>query len=250
MSHRIISLDTETTGLDFHKGERLVEIALVEIVDRATTGHVFHRYINPQRKVDPDAYKVHGLSDDFLAKKPLFKDIADEMLEFIGGDDLIIHNAEFDLTFINGELARAGKKSIQSMVLDTLEWVKTVEPGKRASLDAMADRHGVDRSSRLLHGALIDARLLADVYISMTRHQSGLDWGVGPAQSGQSCQSCQSGMDPKGDLATMGSKLMVAGVSQQELADHETYLHSLDFETKGKCVWLDSSKSARSQLKI
>jgi DNA polymerase III subunit epsilon len=240
MAHRIISLDTETTGLDFHKGERLVEIALVEIIDRSTTGRVFHSHINPQRKVDPDAFRVHGLSDEFLANKPLFRDVADEMLAFIGKDDLLIHNAEFDLTFLNGELARAGKPPIQSLVLDTLEWVKTVEPGKRASLDAMADRHGVDRSSRLLHGALIDARLLADVYVFMTRHQSGLDWGMG---------SAQSGLASKVDLVGLGSKLMVTGVNQQEQADHEAYLDSLDKETKGKCVWIEAAKSSGARLR-
>lgn len=234
MSHRLIGLDTETTGLDFHKGERIVEVALVEMIDRKPTGRRFHSFVNPQRKVGPDAFRVHGLSDRFLADKPLFSQIADEMLNFIDGDDLLIHNAEFDLVFLNGELVLAGKPPLDSNVLDTLEWVKTVEPGKRASLDAMADRHGVDRSDRLLHGALIDAQLLAEVYVAMTREQSGLEFNHRQAGS-----FILQGPDP----ATLGLRLQAIETSLDDLLLHQAYLESLGKETKGKCIWLNKTAS-------
>jgi DNA polymerase-3 subunit epsilon len=240
MSHRIIVLDTETTGLSFHKGERLVEIGLVEVIDRMITGRMYHQHINPQRTVDPDAQRVHGLSNEFLADKPKFAEVADEILAFIDGDELIIHNAEFDLTFLNGELMLCNRPPIDAPVLDTLEMVKIVEPGKRASLDAMADRHGVDRTNRSLHGALVDARLLAGVYINMTRRQTGLDLGMGSAQKvGAS----------KVDLSSWNNKLVASPLDPVELAAHEAYLESLNAETKGACVWLSSSNPSVPRMK-
>lgn len=235
MAHRFLSLDTETTGLDFHKGDKIVEVAIVEMIDRVATGRVFHRHINPQRKVDPQALKIHGLSDAFLSTKPVFADVAQEMMAFIAGDDLIIHNAEFDLGFLNGELSRLNRAPIESLVLDTLEWVKTTEPGKRASLDAMADRHNVDRSERLMHGALIDARLLADVYVAMTRRQSGLDLSGETSGAAQLIEL---------DLKALSSRLVRTGPTPEESQAHEAYLASLDKDTKGKCVWLKAGPIA------
>lgn len=237
MSYRLLSLDTETTGLDFHRGERLVEIGIVEVIDRQPTGRVFHKFINPQRKVDPAALKVHGLTDEFLSTHPKFNEIAQEMMTFINGDDLLIHNAEFDLTFLNGELARCNMPAIDSFVLDTLEWVKSVEPGKRASLDAMADRYGVNRSARLMHGALIDARLLADVFVAMTRHQSGLNLTI---------KSKVEDMLTGADFVNFSNQLIITTPSDQEITDHTEYLKSLNEQTKGQCIWLAKEKTSNS----
>lgn len=233
MAHRFLGLDTETTGLDFHKGDRLVEIAIVELIDRVATGKVFHTYLNPQRKVDPEALKVHGLTDAFLSSQPLFGDVAAQMMEFIAGDDLIIHNAEFDLTFLNGALALSGHEPMDSDVLDTLEWVKTTEPGKRASLDAMADRHNIDRSDRQKHGALVDAKLLVDVYVAMTRRQAGLDL------SGRDTGTVKL-LDV--DFDSLCTRLVLCAPSAQEMLDHASYLSGLDKDTKGECVWLSRSQ--------
>lgn len=236
MKHRFISLDTETTGLDPHAGDRIIEIGLVEFVDRRPSGKVFHVYLNPDRPVDPEAQKVHGLSNEFLAKHKRFGDVVDEMLEFVGDAELIIHNAEFDLMFLSSELARCGRPPLDNPVLDTLEYVKRKEPGKRASLDAMADRHNVDRSDRTLHGALIDAKLLGEVYIAMTRLQSTLTL----AASGTSAPV-------ETDWRSSIALLTKVTPSEDEIASHDRYLADLDKESKGKCVWLQAAQKAPSQ---
>jgi DNA polymerase III subunit epsilon len=166
---REIVLDTETTGLDPAKGDRLVEIGCVEIVNRFLTGRVFHRYVNPERTMPLEAFAVHGLSDAFLSDKPLFRDVATEFLEFIGQDTLVIHNASFDVNFLNHELKRLKIGPIDpSRVIDTLTMARRRHPGAQNSLDALCTRYGIDNSRRTKHGALMDAEILAEVYAELT----------------------------------------------------------------------------------
>jgi DNA polymerase III subunit epsilon len=166
---REIVLDTETTGLDPARGDRLVEIGCVEIVNRFLTGRVFHRYLNPERPMSPDAFAVHGLSDAFLADKPVFRDVAEEFLAFIGEDTLVIHNASFDVGFLNHELKRLKRGPIDpTRVIDTLTMARRRHPGAQNSLDALCTRYGIDNARRTKHGALLDAEILAEVYSELT----------------------------------------------------------------------------------
>lgn len=166
---REIVFDTETTGLSFDAGHRLAEIGCVELVNRVETGRVFHAYLNPERPMPAEAQKIHGLSDAFLADKPVFATVVHDFLAFIGDDPLVAHNAAFDFGFLNGELAQAGlvPVSMERMV-DTLAIARVKHPGSKHSLDALCTRYGVDRSSRTFHGALLDAQLLAQVYVELT----------------------------------------------------------------------------------
>lgn len=166
---REIVLDTETTGLDPFKGDRLVEIGCVEMVNRFLTGRVFHRYLNPERPMSPDAFAIHGLSDAFLSDKPVFRDVAQEFLDFIGDSALVIHNAAFDIGFLNYELKRLGHPPIgQTRVIDTLMLARRRHPGQQNSLDALCQRYGIDNSRRTKHGALLDSEILAEVYAELT----------------------------------------------------------------------------------
>lgn len=166
---REIVLDTETTGLDPFKGDRLVEIGCVEMVNRFLTGRVFHRYLNPERPMSPDAFAIHGLSDAFLADKPVFRNVAQEFLDFIGDSALVIHNAAFDIGFLNHELKRLGHPAIaQTRVIDTLMLARRRHPGQQNSLDALCQRYGIDNSRRTKHGALLDSEILAEVYAELT----------------------------------------------------------------------------------
>jgi len=177
MGARRIVLDTETTGLEPSLGHRVIEVACVELFGRRPTGRNFHRYLNPDRAIDIGAIQVHGLTNDFLADKPRFADVADEFLEFVEGAELLIHNASFDVGFLDAELTLAGKPGIRTIcrVTDTLVLARELNPGKRNSLDALCERYQVDNSGRSLHGALLDAQLLADVWLAMTRGQDALD---------------------------------------------------------------------------
>ena len=182
---RQIFLDTETTGLDALNGDRLVEIGLIEMVDRRLTGETRHWYLNPERASHPDALRVHGLTEQFLADKPKFAAVADELLEWVAGAELVIHNASFDLGFLDAELTRLGHPSIRKAaggVRDTLLMAREMFPGKANSLDALCRRLEVDNSSRTLHGALLDAGLLAEVYIRLTRGQDSLVIDSGDAE--------------------------------------------------------------------
>jgi DNA polymerase-3 subunit epsilon len=187
---RQIILDTETTGLEAAAGHRVIEIGLVELVNRRPTGRVFHRYLNPERPVDEEAQKVHGLTDGFLKDQPKFAAVAEEFLQFVVGAELLAHNAAFDMGFLEAELARLqpAPSPLASLctVVDTLKLAKQRHPGQRNSLDALCKRYSVDNSNRDLHGALLDARLLADVYLAMTGGQSSLGLDVGNAQGGAS----------------------------------------------------------------
>jgi DNA polymerase-3 subunit epsilon len=181
MAHvgREIVLDTETTGLDPLAGHRLVEIGCVEVINYVPTGRTFHRYINPERDMPEEAFRVHGLSADFLAKHPVFRDQVTDFLDFIGDAPLVIHNAEFDLKFLNAELARLKRPSLPSArATDTVKIARKLFPGARANLDALCQRFGIDNSNRAYHGALLDARLLADVYLEL-RGGKQPDFGLG-----------------------------------------------------------------------
>ena len=229
---RQIVLDTETTGLSADNGDRIIEIGCVELLNRKLTGNNLHFYVNPERDSHEDALKVHGISNEFLRDKPKFAQLSDEILDYLSDAELIIHNAAFDVGFLNKELERAGKKPLKayvSNVIDTLAMAKEMFPGKRNSLDSLCDRLEVDNSGRTLHGALLDAELLADVYINMTRGQEALliDAGDAPAHT-------QSVM-VQVDLSTY--VLPVLPANAQELAAHDEVLTQLDKSSGGKTVW-------------
>jgi DNA polymerase-3 subunit epsilon len=185
---RQIVLDTETTGLEWSQGHRVIEIGCVELVDRRPSGRHFHRYLRPDRKVDAGALAVHGITNEFLAEQPRFPEVAAEFLDFIGGAELLIHNAPFDLGFLDAELARLGEGAPRitglCSVVDTLVLARQLHPGQRNSLDALCKRYGVDNSGRDLHGALLDARILADVYLAMTGGQGALVLGTTESVTG------------------------------------------------------------------
>jgi len=193
---REIVLDTETTGLDAQKGDRLIEIGCVEMVNRFVTGVNFHCYLNPDRAVHPDAFNVHGLSDAFLADKPRFGEKADEFLAFIGDDPLIIHNASFDIGFLNMELSRLKKPILQpDRVIDTLTLARRRHPGAQNSLDALCSRYGIDRSRRVKHGALLDSELLAEVYAELTGgKQSSLGLSTHATRASEALDIAESGL--------------------------------------------------------
>lgn len=229
---RWIILDTETTGLDPAHGHRIIEIGAVEVLNRGVTGNHFHTYLNPDRESDPGALSVHGLTTEFLSDKPRFKDQVDDFLKFIEGAELIIHNAPFDLKFLNAELERLGRESVATFcsgVTDSLVHAKTLHPGKRNSLDALCERYGVSNSHRALHGALLDSRLLAEVWLAMTRGQDSLmiDSFEEPESESPASRSQQQ----------EALNLPVILPSAEELLAHEEYLATLDKSVKGSCLW-------------
>ncbi len=235
---RQIVLDTETTGLDPRQGHRLIEVACIEMVNRRLTGRHLHKYTNPEREIDEGAQAVHGITLEFLSDKPKFCDIADEFLEFISGAQLIIHNAPFDLGFLNAELRRMDRVPVETVcngVVDTLKMAKELHPGKRNNLDALCDRYGIDNASRTLHGALLDTELLADVFLAMTRGQNTLMIEPDTAPPVQ--------LDANG-MARERKPLLVKRASLEEVAEHERLLGQIDKESKGACVWLGQNKTA------
>lgn len=236
---RQIILDTETTGLDPKLGHRIIEVAAVEIVDRRLTGNHFHRYVNPGRSSDEAALEVHGLTDEFLRDKPRFADIAKDLLEFVAGTELIIHNAAFDCAFLDTELALADLKPIAKycpQILDTLQLARELHPGKRNNLDALSERYMIDNSHRTLHGALLDANLLAEVYLAMTRGQDSLIIDAAPT--------------PKAEAAARAAigelTLIVLPATDEEIAAHAQQLADIDKASRGKCLWkkLDETPAA------
>ena len=228
---RQIVLDTETTGLSADSGDRIIEIGCVEMVDRKLTGKNLHFYLNPGRDSHEDALKVHGISNEFLKDKPQFRAIADELLAYLEGAELIIHNAPFDLSFLNKELSLIGRAPVKDFVagvIDSLMMAKELFPGKRNSLDALCDRLEVDNSGRTLHGALLDAELLADVYINLTRGQNSLVMDEAPEpEPGEPTHSI--------DLRSIELPLLTA--NEQERAAHESLLAGIDKASKGKTIW-------------
>lgn len=228
---RQIFLDTETTGLSAEGGDRIIEIGCVELVNRKLSGSNKHFYLNPGRDSHEDALKVHGISNEFLKDKPRFEAVADELLDYLRDAEIIIHNAQFDVGFLNKELELIGKPGFRQFVgsvTDTLVMAKEMYPGKRNSLDALCDRLGVDNSGRTLHGALLDAELLADVYINLTRGQDALLIEAGPTENA-------AGSLTRLDLSVF--ELPVLSANEQELAAHEAVLKQLDKASGGKTVW-------------
>ena len=226
---RQIVLDTETTGLDYRTGDRVIEIGCVEMVGRKLTGKRFHVYLNPERPIDPGAVAIHGLTDEFLADKPRFAAVADDFCTFIRDGELVIHNAAFDVGFLNNELALLGRDSLDQLcggVVDTLRMAREIRPGRKNSLDALCSEYGVDNSGRQLHGALLDAELLAEVFLAMTRGQNSLEMAFDlPAAT---------------VVAAAGERppLRVLKASDDELAEHRRVLDEIAKESRGNCLWL------------
>jgi len=220
---RQVVLDTETTGLEPKQGHRIIEIGALELIDRQLTGRQFHIYINPEREIDQGALEVHGITEEFLRDKPRFAEIADDLLTFADGAELVIHNAPFDIGFIDNELSLAGHEhaSIKAVatILDTLELARDLHPGQRNNLDALCKRYEVDNSSRSLHGALLDAEILADVYLAMTGGQVDL---------GLSLESATSAIDDdEGLVHTEHPVLFVLKANEEELARHEARMKDI-----------------------
>jgi DNA polymerase-3 subunit epsilon len=232
---RQIVLDTETTGLSAEGGDRIIELGCVELFARKLTGNNLHFYFNPERDSHEDALKVHGISNEFLRDKPKFAQLSDEILAYLSDAEIIIHNAAFDVSFLNKELERIGKKPFTHYVngvVDTLVMAKEMFPGKRNSLDALCDRLEVDNSGRTLHGALLDAELLADVYINMTRGQEALMIDAGDAIN-----------DTQREIVTVDLRhyeLPVLMANAQETAAHDDVLSQLDKSSGGKTIWRQS----------
>ncbi len=228
---RQVFLDTETTGLSPENGDRVIEIGCIELVNRRPTGRNLHHYLNPQRPNSEDAVRIHGLTDEFLADKPLFAAVADELLAYLAGAEVVIHNAAFDVGFLDEELRRIGRAPLREHVagvVDTLLLAREMYPGKSNSLDALCKRLEVDNTSRTLHGALLDAGLLAEVYIRMTRGQESL---------------VIDGLDAERATTTAAAvdlrrfELPVLGATAEECAAHEAVLADLDKASGGKTVW-------------
>jgi DNA polymerase-3 subunit epsilon len=226
---RQVVLDTETTGLSARLGDRVIEIGCVEVLSRRVTERRFHRYLNPGREIEEGAARVHGLTREFLADKPHFAEVAAEFLDYVRGAELVIHNADFDVEFLDQELGLAGLGKLSEHVggvVDTLAIARELHPGKRNSLDALCERYGVDNSHRTLHGALLDARLLAEVYLAMTRGQESLAMDLAaPVAAAESVARVD------------GGKLIVLRASAEELVAHEQYLDALDRQAPGGSVW-------------
>jgi DNA polymerase-3 subunit epsilon len=232
---RQIVLDTETTGLNPLQGDRLIEIGCVELFDRKKTGKTFHYYINPQRDVPEESTKIHGITSDFLQDKPLFIDIVDDLLAFINGAELVIHNAAFDLSFLNYELKLLPKTYplIQESctILDTLLLAKDRHPGQRNTLDALVDRYAVSQRDRTYHGALLDSEILADVYLAMTGGQVGLALG------GEEMDAQGSARWDMSKRIISAHSLPVIMPSAEELAEHQGLLELIDKASAGQCIW-------------
>jgi DNA polymerase III subunit epsilon len=232
---RQIILDTETTGLNVELGHRVIEIAAVEIVDRHLTGNHIHYYVNPERASDEGAVTVHGLTDEFLRDKPKFGEIASSLLEFVAGAELVIHNAAFDVGFLNRELDLLDRKPVTEYcpkITDSLALARELHPGKKNSLDALCERYGIDNSGRTLHGALLDANLLAEVYLAMTRGQDSLVMEIetAPALVEAVRRNAES------------LNLVVIPASAEELAAHAQQLADIEKASRGACVWLRLEK--------
>lgn len=234
---RQIVLDTETTGLEPSQGHRLIEIGCVELIDRKLTGRHYHQYLNPEREIDAGAIEVHGITNEMLADKPLFAQVADNLLTFISGAELIIHNAPFDLGFLNSELGRLGLKigPVEQLcgIIDTLVMARQRHPGQKNNLDALCQRYGVDNSQRDLHGALLDAEILADVYLLMTGGQTALELAAAEAED-RSSAGAGTGVRR---LDAQRPPLRVVRAVALELEAHELRLVAIDKSSGGNTVW-------------
>ena len=247
-ANRYVVLDTETTGMPVTDGHRIIEIGCVELVGRRYTGRTFHVYLNPDREIDEGAIAVHGITNEFVADKPRFRDVADEFYEFIKGAQLIIHNAAFDVGFINNEFALLGQSdraevSDYCSVLDTLLMARERHPGQRNSLDALCKRYDVDNSNRELHGALLDAEILADVYLAMTGGQTHLSLageGMDSDGSGRVQASAIRRLDPS------RPKTPVLWASEEELQAHALRLAAIEKAAGGPALWVQLEQSMQT----
>ncbi len=233
---RQIILDTETTGLEARQGHRIIEIAALEMHNRRLTGNHFHRYLNPDREIEEKAMQVHGITVDFLQDKPRFAEIAAEFLDYIRDAELIIHNAAFDVGFLNAELDMAGRPAlagVASNVVDTLAMAKTLHPGQRNNLDALCKRYGIDNANRTLHGALIDCELLAQVYLAMTRGQESLIMDA----------AHNNAPDQSRLASSVRPRPVLARALPQEIEAHDSLLQGIERESKGACMWLKAGVS-------
>jgi DNA polymerase-3 subunit epsilon len=232
---RQIILDTETTGLEPEQGHRIIEIGCVEMVNRRKSGRTFHRYLRPDREVDRGAIQVHGLTNEFLAQQPRFADVVEELLEFISGAELIIHNAAFDLAFLDAELKRLPGPLRQTRklckVIDTLPLARQMHPGQRNSLDALCKRYEIDNSHRELHGALLDAQILLEVYLAMTGGQTALILGE------DSAANKDVAFEPVAVIMRPRGVLRVLRATEEELVAHERMLTSIDKSSGGKTIF-------------
>jgi DNA polymerase-3 subunit epsilon len=231
---RQVVLDTETTGLEADLGHRIIEIGCIEVSARRRTGRTFHRYLCPERAIEAASLRVHGITAEFLAAQPRFSDIADQLLEFIGDAELVVHNAAFDLAFLDAEFARLGaperRVSASMRVLDTLSLARTLHPGQRNGLDALCRRYGVDNSRRDQHGALLDAELLLDVYLAMTGGQGALTL--------EACAAAgTTAVDDERRAARPPEPLPVFRATEAEIAAHQSMLEVLDRISGGRTVW-------------
>ena len=229
---RQIVLDTETTGLSAEDGHRIIEIAGLEMINRRSTGRHVHWYLNPQRSIDEGARAVHGITEAQLADKPLFAEVAEDFVAFVADAELLIHNAAFDVGFLNAELARVGREALATVVgsvVDTLAMARELHPGRRNSLDALCERYGVSNAHRKLHGALLDAELLADVYLAMTRGQESLEMSL-------NADPIRDGMDESG-VEWPPRSLRVLRADAEEIAAHEAGLALIAKQARGPAVW-------------
>lgn len=227
---RQIILDTETTGLDPRQGHRVIELAAVELLNRRLTGRYFHRYLNPDRDIDEGALQVHGITREFLDDKPRFVDVVGEFTAFIEDAELVIHNAPFDVAFLNAELARLGQAPLDQYcrgVIDTLALARSFHPGQRNSLDALCKRYEIDNSSRTLHGALLDCELLAQVYLALTRGQESLL--IEPQES--------AALAVTGDTSRQRPCVLPIALSEDDESAHATCLNAIERESGGNCLW-------------
>lgn len=225
---RQVVLDTETTGLDPKQGHRIIEVAAIELDGRKVSDRTFHRYLNPEREIDEGAAAVHGLTLERLQNEAKFAEIAPALLEFIAGAQLIIHNAPFDIGFLNAELTLAGLPTLSNPVIDTLKVAKELHPGKKNNLNALCDRYFIDNSHRTLHGALLDTELLAEVYLGMTRGQDSLLGEESSAEDGVQ-------FNEAGEAIHLSVRVLAA--NDEELALHEAQMNDIDKASKGACMW-------------
>lgn len=237
---RQIVLDTETTGLEFIEGHKIIEIGCVEMINRRLTGNNYHQYLNPDRAIDAGAMEVHGITNEQLKDKPRFRDICQDFLDFVKGAELIIHNAPFDVGFLNHEFSAtndskgAEKFCIDDhcFIIDTLKLARKMHPGQKNDLDSLCRRYSVDNTSRTLHGALLDAEILADVYLAMTRSQAGFF-----EDTSASARTATSAAPSQVRRLSMELPLVVLGPTPEELALHRAWLDEMQKKTGGKCLW-------------
>ena len=249
---RQVVLDTETTGMSFSGppqiGHNIIEIGAVEVINRRLTGRTFHVYIKPPREVDEEAIKVHGITNEFLQDKPVFAEVADEFIEFIKGAELIIHNAPFDVAFMDQEFSYLEnpppKTAEMCSVTDSLAVARKMYPGKRNNLDALCDRLGIDNSKRVLHGALLDAEILADVFLMMTGGQLALLGEEDATAHHENITDLGLGSITKFET----SGLIVLQLSEEEQAAHEEYLKLIDKKSKGNCIWMRPNETGSEQI--